>query len=314
MPEAADILVQDRQTGLLADPSHADLLPNLFVIGASKAGSSALHAYLDYHPEIRMSDEKEPCFFVDMAELTAAWPSMARNPVSHDPKTYLDQFSGGEAATYRGESSVYYSQSPHRSGIPQRIAAISPDAKIIYLVRDPVIRTIGHYWQRAKEFQEPLPLEEAIEQNPLYRDTSDYALQLTAYRQHFPEGNIRVVIAEELRDDRRATMDGIVEWLGLPAHDFSVEDLKARHKSAPTSRKQRFGFVKTVRNSSAWATIRKFMPQSVVRSLRRSMTVDFDKGDVDDSAVKASLNAYFAPKIKELEQAIGREIPHWRPR
>jgi hypothetical protein len=44
------------------------------------------------------------------------------------------------------------------------------------------------------------------------------------------------------------------------------------------------------------------------------MTVDFDKGDVDDSAVKASLNAYFAPKIKELEQAIGREIPHWRPR
>jgi len=60
-------------------------MPNLFVIGASKSGSSALHAYLKVHPEIAMSLEKEPCYFIDQQELTEMWPIMARPAEHHNP-------------------------------------------------------------------------------------------------------------------------------------------------------------------------------------------------------------------------------------
>ena len=62
-----------------SDAASRALMPNLFVIGASKSGSSALHSYLRVHPEIRMSSEKEPCFFVEQTQLEEAWPIMARH-------------------------------------------------------------------------------------------------------------------------------------------------------------------------------------------------------------------------------------------
>ena len=208
-------------------------MPNLFVIGASKAGSSALHAYLKPHPDICMSSEKEPCFFVNRAELQTAWPIMARQPCSHDRNAYLELWKGGETARYRGEGSVYYSQAPHRSGVPARIAAACPDARIIYIVREPVMRAMAHYWQRFKEFQETLSPEAAVSQNPLYRDTSDYALQLRAYLEHFDKTQIRVVVAEELRANRREVLADVLQWLGLEAYEYEDAQLTERHRSPP---------------------------------------------------------------------------------
>ena len=39
------------------------VLPNFFIVGAPKAGSTSLYYYLDQHPQIYMSPIKEPCFF-----------------------------------------------------------------------------------------------------------------------------------------------------------------------------------------------------------------------------------------------------------
>lgn len=294
------------------DAALRALMPNLFVIGASKSGSSALHAYLRVHPDIRMSDEKEPCFFVGNAELAEAWPIMARNPCSHTWEGYLSLWSGGETAQYRGEGSVYYSQAPHRSDVPARIASVAPSAKIIYTVREPVSRAIGHYWQRFKEFQEPLPLEEAMRQNPLYRDTSDYALQLRAYLEYFDASQIHVVAAEDLRHNRRETLEAILSWLDLPEYAFSESEITERHKSPNTSRRQRLPLVKTLRNSPIWASLRKILPTRVVRTLRKAATVEFEKSNVDETAARAYLTDYLAPKIDDLEALLGRSFSMWK--
>lgn len=296
---------------LPADPSKLALMPNLFVIGASKSGSSALHAYLRVHPDIRMSDEKEPCFFIEQSELEEAWPIMARNACSHEWDAYLDLWKGGESARYRGEGSVYYSQTPHRSGVPARIASVCPDARIIYTVREPVARAIGHYWQRFKEFQEPLPLEQAVRENPLYRDTSDYALQLRAYLEYFDRSQIYVLAAEDLRHNRREILADVLKWLELPEYNFSDDEISERHKSPPTSRRQRFPMVSALRDSALWAQARKVLPKSVVKTLRETATVKFDKASVDESGARAYLQSYLAPKQAELEEMIGRKIPFW---
>lgn len=303
------------QTAPAADQSVSSgssaLTPNLFVIGASKSGSSALHAYLKPHPDIAMSREKEPCFFVDQTELEAAWPIMARQPCSHDWDAYLDLWRGGEGAKYRGEGSVYYSQAPHRSGVAARIASACPEAKIIYTVRDPVTRAIGHYWQRYKEFQEPLPLDQAMRENAIYRDTSDYALQLGEYLAHFDRSQIKVIVAEDLRSNRRETLADVIDWMGLEPYAHNEDEIADVHKSPPTSRQQRFPFVSAVRNSGAWATLRTILPKGLVDTLRKSATVEFDKKSVDETDARAWLKTYLTPRTKAFEEMMGRTFPQW---
>ena len=285
--------------------------PNLFVIGASKSGSSALHAYLKPHPDICMSREKEPCFFVDQAELETAWPIMARQACSYDWGAYLDLWKGGETARYRGEGSVYYSQAPHRSNVPARIAAACPDARIIYTVREPVTRAIGHYWQRFKEFQETRSLDEAVRENPLYRDTSDYALQLRTYLEHFDRAQIHVVVAEELRANRRAVLNELLQWLDLPLYEYDDTQLTERHRSPVTSRRQRFPLVRSIRDSTIWSVARRHLPRRIVDRLRSASTVSFQKTQIDDSAARQYLSEYLAPKRAAFEQLVGRRIAAW---
>lgn len=286
--------------------------PNLFVIGASKSGSTALNRYIGMHPRIHMSRVKEPCFFVEQEELALAWPIMARNPASHDRDAYLALFRDGEGAAYRGEASVYYSQSPHRSGVAARIAEAVPDARILYVVREPVSRALAHYWQRAKEFQDDLPLADAIRRNAIYRDTSDYAMQLTEYAAAFPRERIRVILAEDLRAERHRTLASLFDWLGLEPFDYPEEALPDVHVSSPLSRRQRFGFVRGVRDSAVWATARRALPEPVVDRLRRLGTMPFEKREVDDRAARDWLGRYFEDRIPAFEEMIGRSLDLWR--
>lgn len=288
------------------------LTPNLFIIGASKAGSSALHAYLNYHPDIQMSTEKEPCFFVEQSELRDIWPIMARQPYSNEWDSYLNLWKGGEHAQYRGEASVYYSQSTHFSNIPERIAAACPDARIIYNVREPVSRSISHYWQRYKEFQEKDNLDLAVKNNPIYRDTSDYAMQLLAYLQYFKRSQIHIVFAERLRNQRNEVLDELFEWLELDQFPYTDSQIAERHVSSDKSRKARFPMVKQARDSKWWMLARKNLPHSVTQNLRRFATIDFEKNTIDDSSTREYLSEYFRPRTKAFETLLGHEISEWK--
>ena len=103
------------------------MLPNVLVVGAAKCGTTSLHEYLDRHPEIAMAREKELDFFVEQKN----W--------SRGVDWYERQFA---AAPVRGESSPSYTAYPRYRGVPERIRRIVPDAKLVYLVRDPVERAL----------------------------------------------------------------------------------------------------------------------------------------------------------------------------
>ena len=109
------------------------MLPNLIVIGAAKCGTTSLHEYLDLHPEVAMSREKELDFFVEEKH----W--------GRGVEWYAAQF---EDAPVRGESSPSYTAYPRYRGVPERIRRVVPDAKLVYLVRDPVERIVSHFVHR----------------------------------------------------------------------------------------------------------------------------------------------------------------------
>src|SRR5688572_24468381 len=109
------------------------MLPNFFIIGAMKAGTTSLWQYLRRHPEIFMSKLKEPGYFTE--ELR--W--------DQGIEWYRSLFDDAGSARAVGEASTSYTKWPRFAGIPARMHALVPEARLIYLVRDPGDRIRSHY-------------------------------------------------------------------------------------------------------------------------------------------------------------------------
>src|SRR5215210_8660249 len=151
------------------------MLPNLLIVGAAKCGTSSLHRYLDEHPEVSMSRPKETNFFVrdDWREQVAWYESRFPTP-----------------APTRGEASPSYSLFPYFRGVPERVHSLVPEAKLIYLVRDPLARLVAHYLDMYGLHIEHRPFEEAVgdpdEERNLYLAGSRYATQLEQFLAFYP--------------------------------------------------------------------------------------------------------------------------------
>ncbi len=116
-------------------------MPNFFIIGAPKAGTTALHETLSLHPQIFMSHPKEPNYFVYPEAVTYRRlgndGDLWRRRAVADREHYLALFSAGAAYPVRGEASPAYSTAPFTEKAAERIAAEAPDAKILYSIRQP---------------------------------------------------------------------------------------------------------------------------------------------------------------------------------
>jgi Sulfotransferase family len=118
-------------------------LPTFFIIGAPKAGTTSLNFYLEQHPEIQMSEVKEPAFFAPPLGSATSKLGLSRVDMIDSLDRYERLFD--PTMRVRGEGSTNYAEYPFRQGVPERIKERVPEAKFIYMVRDPVARTVSHY-------------------------------------------------------------------------------------------------------------------------------------------------------------------------
>ncbi len=168
-------------------------LPNLVVVGGLKCGTTSLHHYLDLHPEVEMSRPKELNFFVD--ELNWAL----------GPEWYASHFSGG--APVRGESSPHYTNRPRFEGVAERMRSLLADARLVYMVRDPIDRMLSHYLHNVGGGYDDRTLADAFaDLDSAYVSRSRYFFQLEPYLETFGGDRIEIVAREELKRDRPATM------------------------------------------------------------------------------------------------------------
>jgi hypothetical protein len=187
-------------------------LPNLLIVGAGKAGTSSLHAYLDEHPSISMSTQKELQLFN-----------------REDWRERLDWYRTNflVRAPVRGESSPAYSMHPRFGPVPERMHELVPGARIVYLVRDPVDRLIGHYmeWRFLRVEQRSFEDAMADYDSPgnVYVMSSRYAYQLDRYREWFPDERILVLDQRDLRDRRREVLREVFGFLGVDEEFWTPE-------------------------------------------------------------------------------------------
>jgi hypothetical protein len=180
---------------------HAQL-SNLIIIGGLKCGTTSIHHYLGLHPEIQMSKPKELNFFVEELnwDLGLDW--------------YASRFD--DRFKVRGESSPHYTNLPRFEGVAERIHEHCPDARLLYMVRDPIKRILSHWVHATGAGYETGDLVETLS-NPdsSYINRSKFWLQLQPYLGLFDREQITVIAQEELQAEREATMRKAFAFAGV---------------------------------------------------------------------------------------------------
>jgi hypothetical protein len=194
-------------------------MPTFVVIGAMKTGTVSLRHYLDEHPEVflgRGGDGRfgEPDFFI--AEHN--WP--------RGRGWYESLFAGAGRAAAVGECSVCYSMAHVYRGVPERMAQVVPEARLVYVVRDPIARMQSMYMHQVSAGRERRRAEVALLDDH-YLGPSLYGCQLAAFVEHYDRSQILVIASEVLRDRPREALTAVFGHLAV---DPAAIDLDERYR------------------------------------------------------------------------------------
>jgi len=295
----------------------AGALPNLIVIGAMKAGTSALHYYLDLHPEVSMSSLKELDFFVDgrIAEgdawrfgeddlriehaLDANW--------SRGVAWYSRHFRAD--APVRGEASPSYT-APWYPDVAERMAALVPDARLIFLVRDPVARAVSNYSHQRTLGRDRRSIEEAFadERSP-YVARSRYALVIEPFLRRFDSSQLLVLSCEELLERRRDTVGAAYRFAGVDQSFWSEKAESERYRGE--AKAARGPVAQLIARSPARALARR-LPDAVKSRGESALAARHPpEVGVASPALRARLAGFFGEDIERLVELVGRDFPEW---
>jgi hypothetical protein len=143
----------------------------------------------------------------------------------------------------RGESSPHYTNLPYFTGVAERIAAHVPDAKLIYMVRDPISRILSHWRHAVGAGYETRPMEDSLARSDqTYVTRSRYWMQLQPYLEHFDRSQIEVITQEELQSDRNGTMRKAFSFAGVDP-DFTSEQFEREWEKSTAKESERYQFM-----------------------------------------------------------------------
>ena len=283
--------------GLRRKSGRTDALPNLVVVGAQKCGTSALHFYLGLHPEVFMSRTKELDFFIENRN----W--------DRGVDWYRRQFSS--AVPVRGESSPNYSAFPKFKGVPERMASVTPDVRIVYLVRDPLERIASHWVHNYARRRERGDLRTTLlHPSELYVARSRYHFQLQRFGEHFDRDRILVLESRDLRDRRLHTLRRVFEFVGVDPEFSHPKFERVLHRTAVLRRVSKRGL--HILNLSE-TRLGRAVPQGAWNALRRSLFLSSPIGAAPD--VRPALGEEVLEVLREDADQLRRfmrcDLVHW---
>jgi hypothetical protein len=282
---------------------HA-VMPNLIIIGGLKCGTTSIHHYLGLHPEIHMSKPKELNFFVKELNWDLGLP------------WYRGRFD--DRFPIRGESSPHYTNLPRFRGVVERIHDNAPDARLLYMVRDPISRILSHWTHAVGAGYETRPMEEVLTRgDQTYVTRSQYWMQLQPYLERFAPEQIEVIAQEELQSDREGTMRRAFRFAGVDESFTSEQfDREWEKSSAKESGRYQFaekliklpGFRSFDRNFDRFPERMRWLVEKVVHDPEAPPA---PKPELPDHIVE-HLKAQFRDDAPAIQEFAGRDFPGWK--
>jgi hypothetical protein len=278
--------------------------PTLFLIGAQKAGTTSLANYLDEHPSICLADPKEPHYFTNNWKNGEDW--------------YRSRYKGKESSAILLDASTSYTmarlgESEHVGGnpyfqVPERIHSMAPEARFIYMLREPVARTYSAYWHSVRNGAEKRSFEEAvindINDNNYYLRPSNYWAQLERFLRVFPASAFLVLLFEDFKNDYSRELRRCFEFTGVDT--IEVEMDRPRNQSFVPRGLGKLLVYSKLRGAAE--KVRPLIPNSLEQRLKRMLT---DRVPQMLEQQRSVLADYFREPNQRIEAFLGRRIVEW---
>ncbi|WP_420587372.1 sulfotransferase [Ruegeria sp.] len=296
-------------------------LPDFLMIGAARAGTTALYSYLRQNPSIFMPTSKEPNFFAFEGEtLTYTGPGAdyVNNSVT-DVEAYGALFAEAPEHSVCGEASPLYL---YASKAPERIHRHIPKVRMVVILRNPIDQAMSHYMYAVKQRIEPLEdftaaLEAEEERlaagwQPLfgYSRYPLYAQQLTRYFDIFDRDQFLIRTYEEFQADPQTVIDDITGFVGAKP-GFSP-DMTGRVNAGGVPRSRIFqDFL--MKPNPITGMIARVMPLETRRRIRDRLSEMNLKRETNMPArAREILQDRLVPEIENLEQLLDRDLSAWK--
>ena len=299
--------------------------PNFFIVGAPKSGTTSLYEYLKGHPQVFMSDVKEPCYFAADLALDKSGHFLV---YERDSRLYDDLFTDAGDARIVGEGSTRYLYSRDAARL---IHAASPDARIVAMLRNPVdmIQSL-HAHKLAGGTEDLVDFEEALDaeadraegrrlpefSNPklsTYRDRARYGEQLPRWFDEFGRDRVRVIIFEDMVRDAAGEFRSLLEFLDVdPSY---LPESFAAHNTAHGTRSRLVRRLVRGRVSQwlAWSVLPRIIGATRTRSLAqrvghsRFQRKPITRGKLSPQ-LRRRLEDDFAQDVARLSSLLGRDM------
>ncbi len=303
-------------------------LPDFFIVGHPKCGTTALYETLRSHPEIFMPGVKEPWFFAPELRPNGRYREPAGRPDTL--QEYVSLFADAEPKQRVGEATPSYLRS---HGAAERIAAQQPDARIIAILREPAsfirsfhLQLVQNHAETETDLRRALALEPArragaeiparcpTAQTLFYSDHVHYVEQLGRYSSAFAEDQLLVLIYDDFRDDNLATVGRVLRFLGLddtrplqPSH--ANPSVRVRSRRLDTLMRSLYRG-EGATSGAAKAAIKALTPASVrhrtVRGAQRRVV--YADPLPPDEALMLDLRRRFRGEVQALSDHLGRDL------
>lgn len=296
-------------------------LPNFIIIGAAKSGTTSLYYYLKQHPEVFITDLKEPHFFGFEGEnLTFKGPGNRPDPINtlavtnlHD---YYDLFKGVTTEKAIGEASPSYLHTPKAA---DRIKFYSPHAKLIAILRNPVDRAYSAFTgqrlsdikagvQGLTDFEEALQREdEFIRDNwcPIYyfKKLGFYYEQLEYYLTQFDREQIHICLTEDLQKNPSQTLQKIYRHIGVDESFVPDFSMKAGTSGLPKN--------KFLYRLSQQQTLKKFLKPLLPKGIGKKFENAILERTTMAPETRQELQQLYREDILKLQDLIDRDLSAW---
>jgi hypothetical protein len=304
-------------------------VPDFFIVGHAKSGTTALYEMLKGHPQIFMPQVKEPWFF--SSDMRARFQPLRGAPEPETLEQYKLLFAPAEPGQRAGEASSSYLWSQTAAAA---IARENPDARIIAILREPTsflrslhLQLLQTHVEDEKDLRRALELEDARREGRnipershrpqllQYASLVRYAEQLRRYSEHFPPEQVKVLIYDDFRSDNEGTVREVMRFIGVDA-DGPLDTLDANPSILMRSQRlddlvYQVSLGKGGRATrAARATIKAALPRSVRRralGVTRRRVVHAMPPAADELLMR-QLRERFRPEVQAAGEYLGRDL------
>jgi hypothetical protein len=311
----------------LSGPSGAlqKRIPDFFIVGHPKSGTTALYEILRRHPQIHMPI-KEPSYFGP--DVSPRWPSTSA--ARQDPlEEYVSLFAAAGPEQRIGEATPSYLRSDTAA---RRIAELQPDARIIAILREPAsfvrslhLEFVQSHMETEKDLRRALALEQErrlgrhiphayLPQTFLYADRIRYVEQLRRYHDVFPADQVLVLIYDDFRRDNASIVRQVLRFLEVDASS-PVEAIEANPTVRLRSRQLNDGLQAVVLgagpaaralNRTITAVTPRKLRKTLLRTTRRQLL--YAKPEVPDEELMRELRGRFKGEVVALSEYLDRDL------